>query len=360
MSIRNLKDSQILLITGGAGFLGSHTALEAAKVWPGVVLVVDNFTNSKPRVAEVLKRSRQVLFETVDLLNASAVETLFIVYQPEAVIHFAAHKSVLESCQNPLKYYDENLRMLTNVLRGMESADTRRIIFSSSATVYGALEKHRELQVGLTENDWDLRTGRGRQRCVACPYAQTKRICEQMLHDVAVCHSSWTIVIMRYFNPIGAHDNGELGEDPITPAANVLPALMKTLKTGTPFHLFGDDYPTRDGTCERDFLHVMDMVEGHLCALRYETQPGLVTCNLGTGKPTSVLKLIAEVEAVTGRTVPMVVDPRRPGDLPSVFADVTRAKTRWNWSASRSLRQMVSSAIRFSDPKSYTIDTRTV
>lgn len=350
-----------LLVTGGTGFIGSHTVLACLESWKGMIIVIDNLENSWKDVANVLETYPNVIFEQEDLSDAKAVNVIFDSFRPAAVIHFAALKSVGDSISNPIRYYQQNVGMLLNVLKSMETYGTQNLIFSSSATVYGDARhdgdakhcgdsRHDDVDtdhkadyspVPLRETDYDLVSGQGLGRSVHCPYAHSKRMCEQILHDVSKQHPEWSITVLRYFNPVGADPLGRIGEWSRQEAKNVVPVLFDVISgRRATFEIYGNDYPTQDGTCERDYVHVMDIAEGHACALQH-ARPGLITCNLGRGISTSVLELVRTVEEVTGQTVPTKLAKRRPGDLPAVFAEVTRAKILWNWTASRSLTEMI-------------------
>ena len=319
-----------ILVTGGAGFIGSHTC--AALIEAGYEpVVIDNLCNasekSLARVTELTGKA--VPFYRGDVRDEALLTRIFAEHDIACAIHFAGLKAVGESVQKPLEYYENNLMATTTLCRVMAKADVKRIIFSSSATVYSG-----DNEMPLTETS---RTG----NCTN-PYGWTKYFGEQILRDVARADSEWSVVNLRYFNPIGAHPSGLLGEDPRGIPNNLMPYITQTA-IGRRDHLsvFGNDYPTPDGTGVRDYIHVVDLARGHVCAIRkLETNCGLFICNLGTGKGYSVLEVLHAFEKACGKQIPYVIDPRRPGDIAECYADPTKAKKELGWVAEYGIEEM--------------------
>jgi UDP-glucose 4-epimerase len=317
-----------VLVTGGAGYIGSHTVIELMARQHEVV-VVDNLSNSS---RESLRRAEKILdreipFVELDLSDKAGLEAVFDAHTFDAVIHFAGLKSVGESVARPLKYYRTNLDSTITLTELMQAAGVKTLIFSSSATVYGTPE-----QLPLTETS---RTGEG----ITNPYGQTKYMIEQILHDIAAADSDWRISILRYFNPIGAHSSGQIGEDPNGIPNNLLPFVSQVAvgKLDT-IKVFGNDYDTVDGTGVRDYVHVVDLARGHVAALEHLPASGTAEVyNLGTGRGTSVLELIHAFEAACGKSLPVDIVPRRPGDIASCFADVTKAHQQLGWQAEKTI-----------------------
>ncbi|KRE79908.1 UDP-glucose 4-epimerase GalE [Arthrobacter sp. Soil763] len=318
-----------VLVTGGAGYIGSHTTLSLLEGGHEVV-VLDNLMNSS---AESLRRveqltGRSVDFRKVDLLDASAVDAVFAEGGFEAVIHFAGLKAVGESVAKPLMYYTNNVAGTLNLLHSMEAAGVRRLVFSSSATVYGASE-----EVPLVEKAPLDATN---------PYGRTKEQIEDILADLGEADSRWSIALLRYFNPVGAHESGLIGEDPSGTPNNLLPFVAQVaVGRRDMVRVFGNDYPTPDGTGVRDYIHVMDLAAGHLAALGYIVgRPGVYRWNLGTGRGSSVLEVIEAFGKAAGHPVPYEFAPRRPGDAAVSYADPSAALADLGWSAHRNLAQM--------------------
>lgn len=328
-----------VLVTGGAGYIGSHTVVALAHSGHDVV-VADNYTNSKPAVLDRLAEliGRPVAHERIDLRDPHATRALMAGQQIDAVIHFAALKAVGESVAKPLDYYDNNLSSTLSVLTAMRDCGVRRLVFSSSATVYG---EHAEPP--FTE-DMPLEGTH--------PYGRTKVMIEQVLADLAAADDTWRFAALRYFNPIGAHESGRLGEDPEGIPNNLVPFLAQ-VAVGRREHLsvFGGDYPTADGTCERDYIHVTDLADGHVRALeRLDTiDRPLSVWNLGTGTPTSVLEMVRAFSAAVGRELPYRIVGRRPGDIPVSYADPRRAEADLGWRAEKSVATMCADAWRWQD-----------
>ncbi len=333
-----------ILVTGGAGYIGSHTAVELLAAGHDVV-VVDNLVNSS---AEALKRveritGRKLHFHHLDLLDRVGLEQVFRAAAIDAVIHFAALKAVGESVAKPLSYYHNNLIGTITLLECMQEAGCRNLVFSSSATVYGDPER-----VPITEA-MPLRATN--------PYGRTKLMIEDMCRDLAAADARWRIFLLRYFNPIGAHQSGLIGEDPQGLPNNLMPYLMQVAVGKREFlTVHGDDYPTPDGTGVRDYIHVVDLALGHLAALNALPAATLAPAvNLGTGRGYSVKEMLAAVGRTVGRAIPHRFGPRRPGDVASCYADAGLASTRLGWSAARDLDTMCADSWRWqsSNPDGY-------
>ena len=325
-----------ILVTGGAGFIASHTNVELLNAGYDVV-VVDNLVNSsRESVASVEQLTgKKISFYEEDLLNEKAIDAIFEKENIDSVIHFAALKAVGESCQIPLRYFDNNLTGTLNLLKVMEKHGVKSIVFSSSATVYGKPES-----VPIRE-DFPL--------SVSNPYGRTKLIIEDMLRDIYKSDNEWDIALLRYFNPIGAHESGMIGENPHGIPNNLLPYVAKVAAGQLEcVNVFGDDYDTPDGTGVRDYIHVVDLATGHIKALeKLVTHPGLVTYNLGTGVGYSVLDIIKNFEKACGKEIPYKITPRRPGDIDMCYADPTKAKEELGWEATRSIDKMCEDAWRW-------------
>ncbi|MDP3249866.1 MAG: UDP-glucose 4-epimerase GalE [Polaromonas sp.] len=327
----------MILVTGGAGFIGSHTcvALAAAGI---PFLVLDNFCNSRASVLERVERitGAPVAFIEGDVRNADLLQRVFTQYPINAVVHFAALKSVGESVREPLRYYDNNVAGTVTLLRAMQAADVRTLVFSSSATVYGEPESLpiREDAPLSTQN----------------PYGASKLMMEQVLADVEAAEPGlWRIARLRYFNPVGAHESGLIGEDPHDVPNNLLPYVAQVaVGLRERLSVYGGDYPTPDGTGVRDYIHVCDLADGHVAALRYlRDHAGLLTVNLGTGKPVSVLEMVQAFEQASGRPVPYQVVARRPGDVAQCWADPALAEQLLGWRAQHGIQRMCDDAWRW-------------
>ena len=318
-----------ILVTGGAGFIGSHACVELLEAGYQVV-VVDNLSNSKSdslsQVEEMTGKNMQ--FHLADLRDAAAMQLLFKKEKIGAVIHFAGLKAVGESVEFPLKYYQNNVGGTANLLEAMNQHGVKNLVFSSSCTVYGAPES-----LPLHE-DFPL--------AAVNPYGQTKLTIEYMLKDLAASDPDWNISILRYFNPVGAHPSGEIGEDPLGIPNNLMPYITKVaIGELAELAVFGDDYDTPDGSCIRDYIHVVDLAKGHLNALRkLDEQPGLMIHNLGTGQGYSVLDVINGFASATGKQIPYRIVGRRAGDAPAVYADPALAERELGWKAEQGIEAM--------------------
>ena len=321
-----------ILVTGGAGYIGSHTAVELLEAGHDVV-VADNLCNaSEESVARVEQiAGKKVRFYKTDVRDAAALEQIFAENAIDWVIHFAGLKAVGESVAKPLEYYDNNLGSTLTLLEVMRKSGVKKIVFSSSATVYGTPEK-----LPLDEN---CRTGG-----TTNPYGTSKYMQEQILRDLYVSDPGWTIALLRYFNPVGAHASGLIGEDPKGIPNNLTPYIAKVAIGELPeIGVFGDDYPTPDGTGVRDYIHVVDLAKGHVAAIHALEEPGVYTYNLGTGIGYSVLDVIHAFERACGRKLPYTVKPRRAGDIAACYADAGKAKRELHWQAQRGLDDMCAS-----------------
>jgi UDP-glucose 4-epimerase len=325
-----------ILLTGATGYIASHTWLALWQAGFGV-LGVDNFANSSPIVLERLRElgGRTPDFEQLDVADAAAMHALFARRRIDAVVHFAAHKAVGESTAKPLDYYANNLGGLLAVCRAMLAAGCKRFVFSSSATVYGDPER-----LPITEAAPLTATN---------PYGQTKLMGEQILADLGAADPQWQTACLRYFNPVGAHASGRIGEDPRGMPNNLMPYVAQVAIGRRPrLQVFGDDYPTPDGTGVRDYIHVVDLAEGHVAALqRLFDAPGSFTVNLGTGRGYSVLDVVRAYELASGRQVPYDVVPRRPGDVAACYADPSLAASLLGWRARHDLSRMCEDSWRW-------------
>ena len=329
----------MILVTGGAGFIGSHTCVALAQA--GIPhLILDNFGNSRRSVLERLGRITgvQPLIVEGDVRDADLLARVFAQHPIDGVIHFAALKAVGESVREPLRYYDNNVAGTVALLRAMQVAGVRTLVFSSSATVYG------EPATVPIREDFPL--------SATNPYGWTKLMMEQVLADVDAAEpGQWRIARLRYFNPVGAHESGLIGEDPQGEPGNLLPYVAQVAAgQRASLSVYGNDYPTPDGTGVRDYIHVCDLAEGHVAALRYlNKHPGLLTENLGTGRPVSVLEMVRAFEQASGRAVPYQLVARRPGDVAQCWADPALAQTLLGWSAQHGVDRMCQDAWRWQD-----------
>jgi UDP-glucose 4-epimerase len=332
------------LLTGATGYIASHTWLALLAAGFDVV-GVDNLSNSSEQVLGRLERlaGRAPRFEKIDVCDASALAGVFQRHRIDAVVHFAAYKAVGESGQKPLEYYRNNLGGLLTVCDTMRAHGCRALVFSSSATVYGNPET-----LPLTESA-PLST--------ASVYGSTKLVGENILRDLAASDPSWHIACLRYFNPVGAHASGEIGEDPRGIPNNLMPYVTQVaVGRRARLQVYGNDYPTPDGTGVRDYIHVVDLAEGHVAALRYLfEQQASITVNLGTGRGYSVLDVVKAFEKASGRTIPYDIVPRRPGDVAACYADPTLAREKLGWVATRDIDQMCADSWRWqsANPQGY-------
>ena len=325
-----------ILVTGGAGFIASHTNVELLNAGYEVV-VVDNLINSSRKSIDRVEEltGKKITFYEEDLLNEKALDDIFDKEKIDSVIHFAALKAVGESCEIPLRYFDNNLTGTLNLLKVMEKHNVKSLVFSSSATVYG------QPKTVPIKEDFPL--------SVSNPYGRTKLITEDMLRDIYKSDNEWNIAILRYFNPIGAHESGRIGENPNGIPNNLLPYIAKVAAGQLEcVNVFGDDYDTPDGTGVRDYIHISDLAEGHIKALqKLSEHPGLVTYNLGTGVGYSVLEIIKSFEKACGRKIPYKIAPRRAGDIDMCYADPLKAKEELGWEAARGIDKMCEDAWRW-------------
>lgn len=333
-----------VLVTGGAGYIGSHTCVELLNAGYEVI-VVDNLYNSKEeslqRVQEITGKS--LTFHKVDLLDREALRNVFTQHKLDAVIHFAALKAVGESVSMPLEYYHNNITGTIYLCEAMRENDVLNLVFSSSATVYGE-----DNLPPLVETMPTSATN---------PYGWSKVMMEQVFQDWYIAEQRNNIIMLRYFNPVGAHPSGRIGEDPNGIPPNLLPYVTQVaVGIREKLSVWGGDYPTPDGTCLRDYIHVVDVAKGHVKALeKLIDNPGVVAYNLGTGKPYSVLDVVESFKRVTGQDIPYQIVDRRPGDLPTSYADPSKANAELNWQATRSLDEMCADAWRWqsNNPNGY-------
>ncbi|MCC5855535.1 MAG: UDP-glucose 4-epimerase GalE [Idiomarina sp.] len=320
----------MILVTGGAGYIGSHAVLELLNSGYEVV-VIDNLSNGALESIERVERitNKKVIFEHGDIRDSAFLKYIFSKYAILSVMHFAGLKAVSESVSSPLQYYDVNVTGTLELIKAMSTAGINKIVFSSSATVYGEAAT-----VPYVES-----MPRGQS---ANPYGASKGMVEQIFTDLARADERWSIVLLRYFNPIGAHESGDIGEDPKGVPNNLMPYISQVaVGIREKLTIFGNDYPTRDGTCERDYLHVSDLAEGHVLSLSMLKTPGLYTFNLGTGKPISVLEMVLAFQRVAKVELKYEFGKRRDGDLPAFWADASKAKELLGWEAKRDLAAMI-------------------
>ncbi|MBQ3600648.1 MAG: UDP-glucose 4-epimerase GalE [Lachnospiraceae bacterium] len=333
-----------VLVTGGAGFIASHTDVELLNAGYEVVVVDNLYNSSKEALSRIEKiTGKKVTFYEEDIRNEAGLERIFREEKPDAVIHFAGLKAVGESCSKPLIYFDNNFNGTVNLLKVMDRVGVKNLVFSSSATVYGIPK-----EVPITE-DAPL--------SVLNPYGRTKLVIEDMLRDIYTSDNSWNIALLRYFNPIGAHESGEIGEDPQGIPNNLLPYVAKVAVGELEcISVFGDDYDTPDGTGVRDYIHVVDLAIGHIKALeKLQKSPGIVTYNLGTGIGYSVLDIIQNFEKACGKKLPYKIVERRPGDAAMCYANPEKAQKELGWKAERGIDKMCEDTWRWQskNPKGY-------
>ena len=325
-----------ILLTGGTGYIGSHTAVELLENGYEVE-ILDNLFNSKKTVLDDIEKITGIKpkFHEVDLLDMPAVEKVFEEGNFDLVMHFVGLKAVGESVEKPLKYYENNVGGTINLLKCMEKSRVKRIVFSSSATVYG--------NQGVAELTEEMQTGVG----ITNPYGETKHIIEELLKDVSESDSEFEATILRYFNPVGAHSSGFLGEDPNDIPNNLMPIIMKvSIGEIKELSVYGDDYDTIDGTGVRDYIHVVDLAKGHVAALK-KMGPGVSIYNLGTGKGTSVFEMISAFEKASGKKLPYKVVERRPGDLAEMYANPNKANQELDWHTELSIEDAMNDTINY-------------
>ena len=333
-----------VLVSGGMGYIGSHTTVELLNAGYDVI-IADDLSNSKELVKDRIREitGKDVKFYNVDLTDVEKTEEIFRDNKIDSVIHFAAFKAVGESVEKPLEYYYNNLTSALVVLKSMKKYGCRNFVFSSSATVYGDAKV-----VPITE-DSPLSTTN--------PYGSTKLMIEDMLRDIAKAEPELNIAILRYFNPVGAHKSGTIGEDPNGIPNNLMPFITKVaIGELKQLRVFGNDYPTHDGTGVRDYIHVVDLAVGHVKALeKLATNPGLVTYNLGTGNGYSVLDVVKAFSEASGREIPYEIVDRRPGDIATCYADPKKANEELGWKAERGIKEMCEDSWRWqsNNPKGY-------
>ena len=334
-----------ILITGGAGYIGSHTAVELVNAGHELV-IIDNLCNSSIQVLERLEKlcGKTFAFVQADVRDSAALDHIFAEHAIQGVIHFAGLKAVGESTAQPLRYFDNNIGSTLSLLQAMDRAGVRRIVFSSSATVYG-----NPVTVPITESS---------PLQVTNPYGRTKLMCEDILSDLQAADPLWQMAILRYFNPVGAHESGLIGEHPHGIPNNLMPFITQVAVGKRPYlSIFGNDYPTPDGTGVRDYIHVVDLAQGHLAALNYlQKRQQSITVNLGTGRGVSVKELAETFARVTGVPVPYRFVDRRAGDVASCYADTTLAERELGWKARFDVERMCRDAWRWQSghPDGYT------
>lgn len=340
-----------ILVTGGAGYIGSHTCVELLNSGYEII-VVDNFSNSRQESLQRVREITRKQFSTYegDLLDKKILKTIFSENKIDAVIHFAGLKAVGESVQLPLKYYENNVAGTIHLCNVMKEYGVKRIVFSSSATVYGMPEK-----VPIEETSSLGATN---------PYGRTKQMIEEILQDLHVSDPEWSVALLRYFNPIGAHKSGRIGEDPNGVPNNLLPYISQVAvgKLGQ-VNVFGNDYPTHDGTGVRDYIHVIDLALGHLKALeKVLNSTGIEAYNLGTGNGYSVLEVIAAFEAASGKKIPYQITGRRPGDIAACYANPKKAQIELGWMAEKGIAEMCEDTWRWqaNNPNGYEADQNSV
>lgn len=325
-----------VFVTGGAGFIGSHTCVELLNAGYEVV-IADNFSNSKPEAVENIQRitGKPVSFYRVDLRDLEGVRRIFAEHSIDAVIHFAGFKVAPESVRKPLEYYENNLGSTFVLCQAMGEAGCRRIVFSSSAAVYG-MNNPVPFKEGMPVSSTN-------------PYGRTKIMIEQILKDISEADPQWSVSLLRYFNPIGAHPSGLIGEDPRGIPSNLLPYVSQVAAGLQPeVMVYGGDYDTPDGTGVRDYIHVSDLAQGHLSAVRYVLEhTGVEAVNLGTGRGTSVLEILTAYSEACGRKIPCRVVPRRPGDIAVCYADTQKARRLFGWEAQKNIGQMCADSWNF-------------
>lgn len=325
----------MILVTGGAGYIGSHTCLQLLAAGHELV-VLDNLSNSQPEALQRVQKlaGRQLQLVEGDIRDETMLDAVFR-YPISAVIHFAGLKAVGESVAEPLRYYDNNVAGTLSLLKAMKKHGCKTLVFSSSATVYGD-----PASVPIREHFPLSATN---------PYGRSKLMIEDMLRDLSHAEPDWRIAILRYFNPVGAHDSGQIGENPNGIPNNLMPFITQVaVGKRAQLSVFGNDYATHDGTGVRDYIHVVDLARGHLCALdKLQQQAGLLTVNLGTGQGYSVLDMVKAFEQASGRTIAYTITPRRPGDVAACYADPAQAEQLLGWRAEKTLADMCADSWRW-------------
>mmetsp|Transcript_19384 Transcript_19384/g.28689 ORF Transcript_19384/g.28689 Transcript_19384/m.28689 type:complete len:369 (+) Transcript_19384:170-1276(+) len=355
LCVENFTSGSWVLVTGGTGYIGSHTCVELIRAGENVV-VVDNLSNSvKESLVRVIEITgcgkKQIKFRKVDLLEKAKLRNIFEEFEIESVIHLAGIKSVSESHRTPLKYYENNVGGTINLVEVMLEFGVKNLVFSSSATVYGT-----PTVLPLTES---CAAGES----IASPYGRTKFVIEGVLKDVQRSYPSFNVIVLRYFNPIGAHGSGKLGEDPNGVPNNLMPYISQVAVGRQPYlNVYGNDYNTKDGTGVRDYLHVVDLAEGHILAVNKlrKSSVGFSVVNLGTGKGYTVFEILHKMEEVSGRNLPYQIKPRRPGDIDSLYADPSFAADFIGWTAKRGLDEMCEDTWRWQskNPNGFAKDSK--
>lgn len=325
-----------ILVTGGTGYIGSHVTVELLNQGYDVT-IIDNLANSKISVLNSIEKiaGKKPEFHQINLLDYSSLEQLFSSNTFDLVMHFAALKSVAESTEKPLLYYENNVSGTLNLFKCMQKYNVSKFIFSSSATVYGNVENGECIET--------LPTGQG----ITNPYGKTKFMMEEIMKDLATAWPEFSCIALRYFNPIGNHPSGLIGEDPNGIPNNLMPYVMKVAKGELPvLSVYGNDYETPDGTCLRDYIHVVDLAKGHLAAIT-ALNPGFKTYNLGTGKPTSVLEIVNTFSEISGHDLPYQIAPRRAGDLPILFANPALAEKELGWHTELTVEDAIKDTLKF-------------
>jgi UDP-glucose 4-epimerase len=336
MSRNAFHDPACILVTGGAGYIGSHCCIELINVGYQPI-ILDNFSNAQPNVVDRIEKitGKRPPVVVADIRDQAAIEAVMSDHRIGAVIHFAALKAVGESVRLPLAYYEVNVAGTISLVNAMDQLQIKTLVFSSSATVYG--------------DPKSLPVREDAARSATSPYGRSKIIGEDILFDLFAAQSDWQIAVLRYFNPVGAHQSGLIGEDPKGIPNNLMPFVAQVASGKRDFlSVFGNDYPTPDGTGIRDFIHVVDLAKGHIAALEHiRTAPGLMTLNLGTGMGFSVLELVQAFRIASGQDIPYQMKPRRAGDVAEVYADASLAKDFLGWQAALTLDDMCSDTWRW-------------
>ncbi len=334
-----------VLVTGGMGYIGSHTTVELLSKGYEVI-IADNLSNSKEIVKDRIKAitGKEVKFYNIDVTKEDEVDKLFSENNIDSVIHFAAYKAVGESVAKPLEYYYNNLTSTLIILKVMKKYNVKNFVFSSSATVYG------QASIIPIPEDYSPLSATN-------PYGMAKLMTEDILRDMCKADKSWNVAILRYFNPVGAHESGTIGEDPNGIPNNLMPYITKVAIGELPkLNVFGNDYDTKDGTGVRDYIHVVDLAKGHICALeKLSTNSGLVTYNLGTGIGYSVLDIVKAFSKASDKEIPYEITARRPGDIATCYADPTKAYNELGWKAEKGIEEMCKDSWRWqsNNPKGY-------